>query len=401
MTSSIAACRAPPRHRRWAFVRNSGWPEALDSLPPAVQVRLSGRPAVQLDGETLAPKCSWPWRCSSAGVSRRPRRSRRRRPGSRRRRLSAVYAGKPTAVGAVTRPRARRRGFRSARVTMRRPSREGRTRCSSTTTAAGSPSATSTRTTASAASFAATPARTSSPSTTAWRPSTRSRPRSRMRARRCAGRSRTPAELGADPARIGVGGDSAGGNLAAVVAQLAARDGGPAPVLQLLIYPATDFSGRRRSRELFGEGFLLTNAEMDWFETNYLGPRAHAERSAGVAAAGRGPLGARSRARRHRRFDPLRDEGEAYAEALQAAGTPALSVASPASPTPSSQPPASAATAAMRSSRSPARRARCSATALRPRTAEPPGRGPWPPRPRGSWPAPSSQALSADAMRHA
>jgi acetyl esterase/lipase len=43
-------------------------------------------------------------------------------------------------------------------------------------------------------------------------------------------------------------------------------------VLQLLIYPGTDFTSRRRSRELFGEGFLLTKAEMDWFETNYLGP---------------------------------------------------------------------------------------------------------------------------------
>ena len=130
-------------------------------------------------------------------------------------------------------------------------------------------------------------------------------------------------ELGADPQRVGVGGDSAGGNLAAVVAQLAARDGGPAPVLQLLIYPATDFSARRRSRELFGEGFLLTNPEMDWFETNYLGsertsardPRASpllAEDLSGLA-----PAYVVTAA-----FDPLRDEGEEYAAALQAAGTP-------------------------------------------------------------------------------
>ena len=54
-------------------------------------------------------------------------------------------------------------------------------------------------------------------------------------------------------------------------------------MLQLLIYPATDFSARRRSRELFGEGFLLTNPEMDWFETNYLG-------SSGPAPAIRAPL---------------------------------------------------------------------------------------------------------------
>src|SRR5438067_2294238 len=78
-------------------------------------------------------------------------------------------------------------------------------------------------------------------------------------------------QLGADGRRVGVGGDSAGGNLATVVSRLAAGDGGPAPVLQLLIYPVTDFTLHRRSRELFREGFLLTNAEMDWFEANYLG----------------------------------------------------------------------------------------------------------------------------------
>ncbi|HUA72215.1 MAG TPA: alpha/beta hydrolase [Solirubrobacteraceae bacterium] len=77
--------------------------------------------------------------------------------------------------------------------------------------------------------------------------------------------------LGADPGRVGVGGDSAGGTLAAVVTQLAARDGGPTPAVQLLIYPVTDMTARHRSRELFREGFLLTDAEMDWFTDNYLG----------------------------------------------------------------------------------------------------------------------------------
>jgi acetyl esterase len=131
--------------------------------------------------------------------------------------------------------------------------------------------------------------------------------------------------LGADPRRVGVGGDSAGGNLSAVAAQLAARDGGPAPVLQLLIYPATDFSRRRRSRELFGEGFLLTNQEMDWFETNYLGAeRTHATnpRASPLLAddlSGLAPAYVVTAA-----FDPLRDEGEEYATALAAAGTPVL-----------------------------------------------------------------------------
>jgi acetyl esterase len=132
-------------------------------------------------------------------------------------------------------------------------------------------------------------------------------------------------DLGADAARVGVGGDSAGGNLAAVVSQLAVADGGPAPALQLLIYPATDFTRRRPSRELFAEGFLLTQSEMDWFERNYLGsvddakgsdprvsPLLHPDLS-GLAPAIVITAG----------FDPLRDEGEDYALALREAGTPA------------------------------------------------------------------------------
>jgi len=132
------------------------------------------------------------------------------------------------------------------------------------------------------------------------------------------------ARLGADASRVGVAGDSAGGNLAAVVSQLAARDGGPAPALQLLIYPATDMTARRRSRELFAEGFLLTSAEMDWFQDNYLGfERAQARdpRISPLLAedlSGLAPALVVTAA-----FDPLRDEGEDYARALQAAGTPA------------------------------------------------------------------------------
>jgi acetyl esterase len=132
-------------------------------------------------------------------------------------------------------------------------------------------------------------------------------------------------DVGADTTRVAVAGDSAGGNLAAVVSQLAARDGGPAPALQLLIYPATDFSRRRRSRELFGEGFLLTNSEMDWFETNYLGAeRTHARdpRASPLLSedlSGLAPAYVVTAA-----FDPLRDEGEEYAAALARAGTPVV-----------------------------------------------------------------------------
>lgn len=131
-------------------------------------------------------------------------------------------------------------------------------------------------------------------------------------------------ELGADQARIAVGGDSAGGNLAAAVAQQAVFRGGPAPVLQVLIYPEVDFTVKRRSRRLFAEGFFLTDAEMDWFEAHYLRPdddRAdprisplHAGDLTGLPPAYIVTAG----------FDPLRDSGQAYAQALQEAGVPVV-----------------------------------------------------------------------------
>ncbi|HEY2430024.1 MAG TPA: alpha/beta hydrolase, partial [Acidimicrobiales bacterium] len=76
------------------------------------------------------------------------------------------------------------------------------------------------------------------------------------------------AELDADAQRMAVGGDSAGGNLAAVTA-LMARDRQLSLRLQLLVYPATDFSRRRPSVQENGEGYLLTAASMSWFEGHY------------------------------------------------------------------------------------------------------------------------------------
>ncbi len=125
-------------------------------------------------------------------------------------------------------------------------------------------------------------------------------------------------ELGADPARIAVGGDSAGGHLAAVTAQLAREDEQP-PAFQLLIYPVTDCVEISASRVAFGEGFLLTKENMDWYEENFIGaadrsdPRIsplRAESLAGLAPALVVTAG----------FDPLRDEGEAYARRLGEAG---------------------------------------------------------------------------------
>ncbi|ASR38425.1 alpha/beta hydrolase [Prauserella marina] len=130
------------------------------------------------------------------------------------------------------------------------------------------------------------------------------------------------AELGADPRRIAVGGDSAGGNLAAVTAQVTSGRGGPAPAFQLLLYPGVDAGSRHPSRDLFQEGFFLTDEEMTWFLDHYapdgvdrtdpkLSPLRAADLTglppAYIATAG---------------FDPLRDEGEAYAARLAEAGVP-------------------------------------------------------------------------------
>lgn len=128
------------------------------------------------------------------------------------------------------------------------------------------------------------------------------------------------ARLGADPGRIGVGGDSAGANLAAAACLTAREASLPLPAMQLLIYPVTETVGAARSRQTFGEGFLLTRADMDWFEAHYLPPGVdrddprvallEADDLAGLPAAYVATAG----------FDPLRDEGEAFAARLREAG---------------------------------------------------------------------------------
>jgi acetyl esterase len=130
------------------------------------------------------------------------------------------------------------------------------------------------------------------------------------------------AQLGAIPGRVAVGGDSAGGNLATVVSRLARDAGGPAPMLQWLLYPRTDMTAHTRSMSLFARGFLLTKRNIEWMESHYLqgsgidkaDPRVSpvlAESLSGLAPALIAVAG----------FDPLRDEGESYAAALRAAGT--------------------------------------------------------------------------------
>src|SRR5438093_2846493 len=127
------------------------------------------------------------------------------------------------------------------------------------------------------------------------------------------------AALGGDAARLAVGGDSAGGNLAAVVSLMARDRGGPAIALQLLVYPVTNHAYDTASYRENADGYLLTRDSMVWFWNHYLR----------TAADGDNPLASPLRAKDLRglppamvltaEFDPLRDEGEAYAMRLQEA----------------------------------------------------------------------------------
>jgi acetyl esterase len=127
------------------------------------------------------------------------------------------------------------------------------------------------------------------------------------------------ASLGGDPARVGVVGDSAGGNLAAGISLFARDSGGPAPIFQLLVYPALDFYRRAESHRRFAQGYLLSSATIDWYSANYADRRDWDDMRAspllakdvsGVAPAHVVTAG----------FDPLRDEGRAYAARLRQAG---------------------------------------------------------------------------------
>lgn len=127
------------------------------------------------------------------------------------------------------------------------------------------------------------------------------------------------AALGLDPARIAVGGDSAGGNLSAVVCQQTLAAGGPTPAFQLLIYPATDRETPTRSAEIFGQGFFLIEDDMAWFTDSYAAHTGDV-RAAPLRApdlSGLPPAYVTTAG-----FDPLRDEGEAYAAKLADFGVP-------------------------------------------------------------------------------
>jgi acetyl esterase len=129
--------------------------------------------------------------------------------------------------------------------------------------------------------------------------------------------------LGVDAARVAVGGDSAGGNLAAVVAITLRDADGPSLVFQALAYPATDQRMETASHIKFGEGYLLTRNNMLWFRDNYLSPgdyddwRASPIRAADLARLPPAHIITAG-------YDPLLDEGRAYSDRLVAAGVPVL-----------------------------------------------------------------------------
>ena len=132
------------------------------------------------------------------------------------------------------------------------------------------------------------------------------------------------AALGADPARLAVGGDSAGGNLATAVCLQTRDAGGPLPALQLLLYPVTDAVGGQASRDTFAKGFLLTREDMKWFEDHYIpegidgkDPRASMMRADDVSGLPPAYIATAG-------FDPLRDEAETYAERMREAGVPVV-----------------------------------------------------------------------------
>jgi acetyl esterase len=129
--------------------------------------------------------------------------------------------------------------------------------------------------------------------------------------------------LGIDPARVGVGGESAGGNLAAATALLARDSGGPALRLQLLEIPALDLTLSSPSARSYAEGFILTTEDLRWCVEQYVGNGDPADPLVSPLHAadltGLPPAVITSA-----EYDPLRDDAQRYADRLAAAGVPVV-----------------------------------------------------------------------------
>ena len=126
--------------------------------------------------------------------------------------------------------------------------------------------------------------------------------------------------LKADASRMAVGGDSAGGNLAAAISLMAADRGGPAIVHQLLVYPVTERNYSTPSYSQNAEGFLLARDAMIWYWDAYLADAADASNPYAAPMNAESLAGQPSALVITAEFDPLRDEGEAYGRRLQEAG---------------------------------------------------------------------------------
>jgi acetyl esterase/lipase len=128
------------------------------------------------------------------------------------------------------------------------------------------------------------------------------------------------AEIGADSSRLAVGGDSAGGNLAAVVSLMARDRGKPKIRLQILIYPVTDHAYETASYRENAKGLLLEKDSMVWFWNHYLASASDGANSYASPLRAKDLNGLPPAIVVTAEFDPLRDEGEAYAKRLEAAG---------------------------------------------------------------------------------
>jgi acetyl esterase/lipase len=130
--------------------------------------------------------------------------------------------------------------------------------------------------------------------------------------------------FGASAAAPAIGGDSMGGNFAAIIAQEMQRKGEPQPAAQILIYPAVDVASETKSMEVYADAYPLTRATMDWFMGHYMGadanpadPRLSPDKTADLGGLAPTVIATAG-------FDPLVDQGEGYAKRLQAAGVPVL-----------------------------------------------------------------------------
>jgi acetyl esterase/lipase len=135
-------------------------------------------------------------------------------------------------------------------------------------------------------------------------------------------RDNAAAVFGAPPGKAAIGGDSMGGNFAAVLCQELKRLGEPQPALQLLIYPAVDVASETQSMTTYADAYPLSRQMMDWFIGHYMGPgedpvdpRLSPIKTADLSGLAPAVIATAG-------FDPLVDQGEAYARRLQEAGVP-------------------------------------------------------------------------------